>query len=117
MSKELKVHVGGGFDALSKRTAEAWHRAERGEPVSENHLTFESWKVLSNVMTPKRLDLLRHLHKYPAASIAALARALKRDYKRVHEDVETLAMAGLLERGPDGIHVEFSEIRTVIAVN
>ena len=36
----------------------------------------------ARVLTPRRLELLRHLHRHPVPSIAELARTLKRDYKR-----------------------------------
>lgn len=48
--------------------------------------------------SPKRLELLRHLHRNPVRTIRALATALGRDYHRVHEDVDALEAAGLLER-------------------
>jgi predicted transcriptional regulator len=116
MKRKLQVHVGGNFDSAAKRVADAWRRAERGEAVSEDHLTFVSWDALSKVMTTKRFELLRHLHRQPAASVAALARNLGRDYKRVHEDVEALAAAGLIERDDAGLHADYDEIRTVIAL-
>ena len=116
MARELKVHVGEGFDAIKKRVADAWHRAERGEKVHEDHLSFMSWDALAKVMTSKRFELLRHLHRNPAASVAALARDLGRDYKRVHEDVDVLAGAGLIERGETGLRADYDEIRTIIAL-
>ena len=116
MTKELKVHVGGGFDAIAARVANAWTRAENGEDAREDHLTFASWDALSSVMTNKRFELLRHLHRHPAASVAALARDLKRDYKRVHEDVAALEGAGLIDRDSGGLRAEYAEIRTVIAL-
>jgi predicted transcriptional regulator len=116
MSKVLKVHVGGGFDAVAKRVVDAWRRAERGENVNEDHLTFVSWETLAKVMTPKRFELLRHLHRHPAASVAALARSLERDYKRVFEDVEALTQAGLIERDEAGLRADYDEMRTVIAL-
>jgi predicted transcriptional regulator len=116
MSGELEVHVGGGFDEMADRVARAWHRAERGETVREDHLTFVSWDALAGVMTNKRLELLRHLHRETAASVAALARRLGRDYKRVHEDVEALASAGLIERDARGLRADYNQIRAVIAL-
>ena len=116
MSRNLKIHVGGDFAAAAKRVAKAWRKAERGEPVSEEHLTFVSWDALAQVMTSKRFELLRHLRRNPAASVAALARSLGRDYKRVHEDVEALAAAGLIERDESGLHADYDEIRTIIAL-
>ncbi len=116
MSRRLKVHVGEGFDALAKRVAAAWHRAEAGETVDEDHVTFASWEALARVMTGKRFELLRHLHRQPAHSVADLARALGRDYKRVHEDVEALVAAGLVERDAEGVRTDYDEIRTIIAI-
>lgn len=116
MSKGIQVHIGGGFDAVAKRVAHAWHRAERGETVKEDHLTFASWDALASVMTGKRFALLRHLHRHPEPSVAALARSLERDYKRVHEDVEVLTAAGLIERDASGLRADYSEILTVIAL-
>ncbi len=55
----------------------------------------------------KRLELLRHVHKSPARSIRAQALTLGRDYRRVHEDVETLVNAGLLDRDEDGLRTEY----------
>ena len=43
-------------------------------------------------------DLLRHLHNHPEPSVSALARALGRQYRRVHADVAALEQAGLLDR-------------------
>lgn len=73
---------------------------------------------MTRILTPKRLALLRHLHRQPSASVAALSRAVKRDYKRVHEDVEALATAGLIERATDGtaLRAPYETIQTVIAM-
>src|SRR3712207_5827343 len=114
MSK-LDLHVGGSFADTKRRVLEAVARAERGGPLAEDPVTFESWKALAAVMTANGFELLRHLHRHPEASVAALARSLKRDYKRVHEDVETLSRAGLIERDESGLRAEYDEIRTSIA--
>jgi predicted transcriptional regulator len=114
VTKELKVHVGEGFEAMAARVADAWHRTERGEAVAAHHLSFESWEGFTKVLTGKRLELLRHVHRSPAPSIAALARALGRDYKRVHEDVEALVAAGLIDRSDAGLTAGYGEIRASI---
>jgi predicted transcriptional regulator len=116
MRRGIEIHVEGDAGAAGARFVEAWQRAAGGERVDERHLSFESWESLSRVLTGKRLELLRHLRRHPAGSIAALARALRRDYKRVHEDVETLAASGLLARDELGLHTDYDEIRTSIAV-
>ena len=116
MTSSLDIHVDESAEAMARRFVDAWHRAERGETVDEHHLSFESWEGLARVLTGKRLELLRYLHRHAAPSIAALARALGRDYKRVHADVEALAAAGLIDRTPSGPRAKYGEIRTTIAV-
>jgi predicted transcriptional regulator len=116
MTRDIEVHVEPDARAAGARFVDSWRRAARGEPVDERHLSFESWEGLSRVLTGKRLELLRHLRRHPAQSIAALARALGRDYKRVHEDVEALAGAGLLARDELGLRTEYDEIRASIVV-
>jgi predicted transcriptional regulator len=115
---DLKIHVGERRDAMGARFINAWHRAERGETVGERHLSFDSFETMTRILTPKRLALLRHLHRQPSASVAALSRAVKRDCKRVHEDVEALAGAGLIERATEGtaLRAPYGRIQTVIAM-
>jgi predicted transcriptional regulator len=97
MSKRVRVHVG-TLEDMGQRFVSAWHRLEKGEKVRERHLTFPDLPALLNALTPKRLELLRDVHRNPAPSVKALAERLGRDYKRVHEDVETLTASGLLSR-------------------
>ncbi|WP_029009088.1 MarR family transcriptional regulator [Azospirillum halopraeferens] len=116
MSK-LTLHAGEDVGKAAQRFIDARERAERGEDVeSETHVTFESWAGLAAVLSPKRVELLRHVHRHPAATVADLARALGRDYKRVREDVDVLAAAGLIERTADGVRADYDEIRTAIAL-
>lgn len=115
--KDLELHVGYDPQSTKRRVIEALRRAEAGEPIGESHVTFESWDGLIRVVTGKRLELLRRLHDHPAASVAALARSLGRDYKRVHEDVEILTTAGLIERDQAGnLRTAYDEIRASIAL-
>lgn len=115
MSK-LEIHVGGSFSDTKKRVLDAVARAERGEVVGETHITFPSWEALAAVMTTKRFAVLRQLHKQPEVSIASLARTLGRDYKRVHQDVEALVAAGLIERSERGLTADYGEIHARIVV-
>jgi predicted transcriptional regulator len=116
MTRRLESHAGESAEAMARRFIDAWHRPERGDAVDEHHLSFESWEGLTRVLTGKRVELLRHLHRHGARSIAELARALGRDYKRVHADVAALATAGLIDRTPSGLRADYGEIRTRIAV-
>jgi len=93
---KIEIHVGENFDKIAERVAVNWHRAECGEALQENHINFKDWDVLAKVMSTKRYQLLRYVHTHPIPSIAALARALHRGYKRVYDDVQILISAGLL---------------------
>ena len=109
MSKRVKVHVGTLRD-MGQRFVSAWHRLERGEKVRERHVTFPDLRSMLNALTPKRLELLRNVHREPAPSVKALAARLGRDYKRVYEDVETLAASGLLEREDGRVSAPYDAI-------
>jgi predicted transcriptional regulator len=111
MKKNLQLHVGESLDEVGQRVIDAWHRAERGDlKESEYHVSFEDFATFAAVMTPKRLELLRHVHRAPPRSIRALAQALGRDYRRVHEDVEVLANAGLLNRDAEGLRADYDTV-------
>ena len=112
--QELQVHIGEALDDMGRRFVDAWHRAEHGELTQENaerHVGFETFETFSRIMTPRRLDLLRHVHRHPARSIRALAIALGRDYRRVHDDVEALVQAGLLDRDEGGLHADYETLK------
>ena len=115
---EIHVHVGESLDDVGARSIDAWHRMQRGEHVNEKHVSFSDWETMVRVLSPKRLELLRHLHRHPASSIRALAQALGRDYRRVHEDVEALEAAGLLDRDGAGLRAEYDafDLRMKVAL-
>jgi len=110
MSK-LQIHVGGTFEDTERRVLDAIARHERGETVEEHHLNFENWQIFARVMTANRLELLHYVHRNPPKSILALSKALGRDYRRVHEDVETLVQAGLLDRDDTGFRADYDSIQ------
>lgn len=110
MAKTVSLHVGDNLEAVGARFVDAWHRAERGELREANaeiHLGFATWEDMVRVLSPKRLELLRHLHRNPARNVRQLATALGRDYRRVHDDVAALADAGLLERDAEGLRADY----------
>ena len=100
---DVKVIVGGSVADDASAFVDAWHRVERGEAVHERVLAFESWEGLARVMTGERYRLLRHLHQHPEPSVSALARALGRQYRRVHADFAALEQAGLVGRSDLGV--------------
>lgn len=110
MTKTVHVHIGETLESAGRRFLEGWKRAERGELTPESaelHVGFENWETMVRTLSPKRLELLRHVHQHPAKSIRALAQSLGRDYRRVHEDVEALEAAGLLDRDEEGVRADY----------
>ncbi len=113
----VKVTVGGGMEeAASRRFIDAWGRAERGEPLHERHLAFESWDALARVLTGKRMQLLHYVRRHEVASVRALAKALGRDYSNVHADVQALTATGLLNATDAGLRADYDVIETRIAI-
>ena len=69
MSKAIHIHVADSLDAIEARVVDAWRRGERGELTGANavvHIGFESWEALVRTLSPKRLELLRRIHRAPA---------------------------------------------------
>ncbi len=95
---------------MGRRFIDAWRRAERGERVREEHLTFVDFKQLLGTLSDERLRLLKEVRREGAASVRQLAERLKRDYKNVHEDVERLTAAGLLERDDGRVMAPYETI-------
>lgn len=116
MSGKVNLHVG-SIDEMGKRFVSAWHRLEQGKQVDETHLTFFNLEAMLATLSPKRLALLRQIHRQPVSTVAELARILGRDYKRVHEDVVSLVEAGLLERDKDGIRTPYDKVQATVSLD
>ena len=114
MNEDIRIVVGGTAEDDAAAFLDAVDRAERGEHVHERVVSFQSWEGLASVMTGERYRLLRHLHAHPAASVSALARALGRQYRRVHEDVTVLEGAGLLARNESSVWATADTIQAEI---
>jgi predicted transcriptional regulator len=113
----VKITVGGDMEKdASRRFSEAWRRAQRGSKFHERHVAFESWDALARVLTGKRMELLRYVHRHNLTSIRALAKALGRDYSNVHADVQALTAAGLLDATEGGVRADYDAIETRIAI-
>lgn len=119
MTKTVQVHVGETLESAGQRFLDGWRRAERGELTAGNaelHIGFSDWETMVRPLSPKRLELLRHLHRNPARNIRALATAIGRDYCRVHEAVEALEAAGLLERDKEGVRADYEAFNVAMTV-
>jgi len=113
MAKKIQAHVD-GLEDMGRRFVDAWHRAEAGEAVDEQHVTFLTFASMMETLSPRRVELLRHVRKHGAANVRALAGALGRDYKNVHQDVQSLEEAGLLVRDGRRLIAPWNEVQTSI---
>ncbi|MDP3383481.1 MAG: hypothetical protein Q8S47_09165 [Phenylobacterium sp.] len=60
--------------------------------------------------------MLRHPHAHPEKSINALAQAVQRQYRRVHEDVTVLEKAGLVERAEGQVRATADRLSAVVVL-
>lgn len=111
--KTAQVHVGSLKD-MGKRFTEAWHRAERGEPVNETHVTFLDLESMVATLSPRRLELLRHVRQHGAVNTRELAATIGRDYKNVHQDVAALESVGLLVREGRKLAAPWDEVQASV---
>jgi predicted transcriptional regulator len=103
MTSEIKIGIG-NEEETAQEFVEVWRRTERGTPpeVPMEHLFFSDLETLLRTLTSQRLALLKTLYAVGPVSIRALAKALERDYKNVHADVQALQHVGLITRQRDG---------------
>ena len=92
---KLTIHSD-GFEGYAKRALARARELNRREPIKPAiTITFENPLAMVEVLTAERLRLLQEV-KTKAASISALATALKRDPKSVRRDVVKLTRAGVV---------------------
>mgnify|MGYP001247023420 CR=1 FL=1 len=115
MTKQREVVIGTGTpERLGREFIDAWKRAERGEAVETTEaIYFTDVTMLTQVISEKRLQLLRELQRHPHTSVYELARRLGRNYKNVHSDVALLKRIGLIEDS-DGLSVPYTKIHAEI---
>lgn len=115
-SSKVQVHVGSLAD-MGARFIDAWERTQQGRRVEETHVTFLDLESMLAALSPRRLELLRHVHAHGASSVRELAAALGRDYKNVHQDVSALTAAGLLLREGRQLLAPWDEVQASLALN
>lgn len=97
-NKKITVTVGNLKD-MGKEFIDAWHQIESGKKIKGTPIEkiyFENERLLFKTLTPKRCDLLKHVHEKGKVSIRSLARELHRDYSNVYQDVKALNQIGLM---------------------
>lgn len=112
----LNVHVG-TLDDMGRRFATAWKAAEAGRELARDHVTFLSLEAFMAAMSPRRIELMRHLRRAGPMSVRRLSRDLGRDYKSVHREVAMLVLAGLIDRlARDEVAVSWDRAVTQLAL-
>lgn len=114
-TNKVQVHVGSLAD-MGKRFAGAWNRAAAGEQIQETHVTFLNVQTMLDTLSPRRLELLRHVHQHGSESIRELALTLRRDYKNVHQDIAVLESAGLLLRDGRKLSAPWDELQAHVSL-
>lgn len=110
--KQLSVHIGSLAD-MGDRFVAAWKALEAGKPVHTDNVTFIDLASFMTAMSPKRLELVRHLRREGPMSIRRLSQQLGRDYKSVHSETSMLVQAGLIVRNADDkVQVSWDRIVT-----
>ena len=115
ITPKVQINVGSLAD-MGKRFATAWKQAEAGEAVSQTHITFLDVQTMFETLSPRRLDLLRHVRQHGAGNVRELAQTLGRDYKNVHQDVATLQSAGLLVRDGRKLTAPWDELQANVSL-
>lgn len=102
--ERLRITVTTGDAAFDEAIAQASAADSSGGSCEEALRAFDSLAAVRELLTDRRLEVLRSVHEESPESISALARRLDRPYAVVHDDVGTLASHGLLHfsDGPRG---------------
>lgn len=70
------ITVGGTLEQDAEDIIAAVEKIERGEDFEpSDRVNFVTWSALAAVMTDKRLEMLQHLRRQPAANMRQLAQA------------------------------------------
>ena len=112
---KVQVNVGNIAD-MGKRFVQAWNPASAGEVFEKAHVTFLSVQTMLDTLSPRRLDLIRHVRQHGAGNVRELANALGRDYKNVHQDVVVLETAGLLIRDGRKLSAPWDELQAHVSL-
>lgn len=101
---------------MGRRFSSAWHRTVAVENADEVHFTFQVLQTMLDTLSPKRLELLRHVRTHGARNVRELAQAVGRDYKNVRHDVQVLQSAGLLVKEGRKLSAPWDELRTSVSL-
>ncbi len=114
-ANKVQVHVGSIAD-MGKRFTSAWNRAAAGKKVAETNVTFLDVQTMIDTLSPRRLDLLKHVSPQCSDSVKGLGLALGGHYKNVHNDVAVLESAGLLVREGRKLSAPWDELSASVSL-
>lgn len=97
--RTLTITMQSDWQAALKATAKTAFQRQR---YAGEALNFESPAAFFGQLTEKRWALIRALQEAGEVPVRELARRVKRDVKRVHEDAQTLVTLGLCEKTETG---------------
>lgn len=88
--------------------------SRKPEPAAS--INFETPELLWKVLTAKRWDILKAMGGKGPLGLREIARQVERDVKAVHNDVQTLLSAGVIDKTDSGklifpyeaIHIDFT---------
>ena len=94
--KNIKIGISNTHQILNnfKKAGEAVKKGE--SPQKSERVYFENINTLKNILTDKRLALLRTIKERKPKSIYELAKMLNRDIKNINTDVSKLSELGFI---------------------
>ena len=112
---KMTVKIGDTFANLRRDVLDAVEARQEGSTTEPVEIVgFQDWDTFVSTLSNKRIELLRHLKQHPAVTVQALANDLGRDYKRVHEDVAALTVAGFITREGRGVRAAVTRVESVL---
>jgi len=104
MKKNIRIEIKDERES-AQDFVKAWRRAEKGmtseQPVER--IYFEDLGTLLRALTPRRMEAIKTVHDNGPMSVRALAKALGRDYKNVHKDMQEMEKIGIVVRDKEGL--------------
>lgn len=104
MKKNVRIEIRNEEES-AQDFVKAWRRAQKGmtpeQPV--DRIYFKDLNTLLRVLTPRRMEAIKAVHDNGPMSIRALAKALGRDYKNVHKDMQEMERIGIVIRDRKGL--------------
>ena len=83
-------------DDFFERTAEALERLEEDRKPQDHYRNLPNPSDVQKLLSSKRLEIIVEILENEYDTISALADALDRDYKSVHNDLDVLAEHGIV---------------------